>query len=118
RRFSLFLHGDEKPQPSNMKGSLFLAVTGAALAMAGPIGAHLDKRAMSTEWVYETVTETVTGPCRETGHVLAQRPTSVAKQSKVEPKPEPTQPPPAPKATAAKPKAKPKPKPKPKPTYK
>ena len=42
-----------------MKASLFLAATGAALAVAGPI-AGLDKRAMETDWVVEMVTVTVT----------------------------------------------------------
>ncbi|KAF4124416.1 SCP protein [Geosmithia morbida] len=39
-----------------MKTSAFLAAAGAIAAMAGPI----DKRALETEWVWETVTVTVT----------------------------------------------------------
>lgn len=122
-----FLHGHEKSQSYNMKGSLFLAVTGAALAMAGPIGARLEKRATSTEWEYEVVTATVTRPCEETetGAVFFEKSTasSVAKQPKpTQPKPEPTQPKPEPTQTKAAPKRiapKPKPtQPKPQPSYK
>lgn len=43
-----------------MKSSLFLAASGAVLAMAGPMRAPLDKRVMETDWVYEVVTVTVT----------------------------------------------------------
>jgi outer membrane biosynthesis protein TonB len=45
-----------------MKASLFLAASGAVMAMAGPI----NKRVMETEWVMEVVTVTVTSGAQAT----------------------------------------------------
>lgn len=113
---------------------MFLAATGAAMAMAGPIGARLDKRAMQTDWVYEVVTVTVTEGNEPGGAFIEQPKTKVTTTSSStappppppeptivepvpEPEPEPTQPPSPrpPKAKPPKPSTKTK---KPKPTKK
>lgn len=75
-----------------MKGSLFLAATGAALAMAGPIGAPLNKRAMATDWVVEVVTVTVTdGNDRGAAFIEQATPDPIPTPTPIpEPEPEPT----------------------------
>jgi len=110
---------------------MFLAATGAALAIAGPI----DKRAMATDWVYEVVTVTVTAG-DEPGGVFVEQPKTKTKvlpsftappppppeptivEPVPEPEPEPTQPPPVeqPKPTTKTKKPKPTTKPEPEPS--
>lgn len=88
-----------------MKASLFLGVTSAALALAGPM--RVNKRALETEWVVELVTVTVTAGQETAAGAFIERPTVVV------PEPEPVRVEPT---TTSKPKPKPttsKPKPKP-----
>ncbi|KAG9259012.1 CAP domain-containing protein [Emericellopsis atlantica] len=67
-----------------MKASMFLAATGAALAVASPIRVPLDKRAMETDWVVEVVTVTVTAG-QEPAGVFYEVPTSTTSVEVVEP---------------------------------
>ncbi|KAL6857800.1 hypothetical protein ACO1O0_005243 [Amphichorda felina] len=93
-----------------MKSSLFLAVTGAVLAMASPIARPLDKRAMATDWVVETVTVTVTAGKGAifTEQTKTRRPQHKPKPTIAPAPPAPTTtsippPPPAPTSSAAPP---------------
>jgi len=63
---------------------MFLAATGAALAVASPIRAPLDKRAMETDWVVEVVTVTVTAG-QEPAAAFYEAPTSTTSVEVVEP---------------------------------
>lgn len=89
-----------------MKSSLFLIASSAALAMAGPIRAPLDKRVMQTDWVYEVVTVTVTAgnepPATPTAAVFMEpKPVTTSTTTSTTSSPPPPPPPPPPPTTTS-----------------
>jgi uncharacterized protein YkwD len=93
-----------------MKSSIFLAATGAMLAMAGPV--DLRKRAMATEWEIEVVTVTVTAGSVPSGAVFLE---SSQQEPEPQPEPEPTPEPNPEPAPAPEPEPQPEPAPAPEP---